>query len=361
MAALIVGVGSLVNTGSVSLKQYLDSWSNDDVRRQQIAETVECMAASATVLSKAIARISVTVDTSQPHIKNSDGDEQAPLDLLAHGLFEKSLSDAPVGILVSEESDEAIVLDPSAPLGVAFDPLAGSSNIDTNMPVGSIFSIFEFEQAALPLSKTSFLHRQGINQAAAGFFIFGPQIRFVLTLGNGTHIFSLDPDTAEYRLSQGNVQIPDARPEFAINASNYRHWDNSIRGYVDDLIAGNSGPREENFNMRWTASLVAEAYRILVRGGIFLYPRDARPGYENGRLRLVYEAFPIAFLIEQAGGMATDGENKILSLENSDLHGRVPLVFGSTDKVERVARYYATPPIDKARYALFETRQLLRN
>lgn len=361
MAALIVRVDSWVNKGSISLKQYLGSWANDDVRRQQIAKTVECIAANATVLSRIVARIPVAEDTPQTGSKNADGDDQAPLDILANDLFQKSLSEAPVGILVSEENDETIVLDPSARLGVALDPLDGSSNIVTNIPVGTIFSIVEFEQSELPLSKNSFLNRKGTNQSAAGFFMFGPQIRFVLTVGDGTHIFSLDPDFAEYRLSQANVQIPRAKREFAINTSNYRHWDSSIRGYIDDCIAGDCGPREEDFNMRWTASLVAEAYRILVRGGIFLYPRDDREGYENGRLRLLYEAFPIALLIEQAGGLATNGEDRILDLENPDLHGRVPLIFGSADKVERVSRYYATPPIDRARYALFEPRQLLRN
>ena len=350
-----------MNSDSVSLKQYLESWSADNYRHEQIARTVECLAASATMLSRMIARTPFIEDTCQAGNKNSDGVDQVSLNILAHDLFEKSLSEAPVGILVSKECDEAVVLDPSSQLGVALDPLDGLSNIATNIPIGSIFSIVEFDKTELPLSNNSFFNRLGFNQSAAGFFIFGPQTRFVLTVGDGTHIFWLDPDSAEYRLSHRNVQIATSHPEFAVNASNYRHWDSSIRGYIDDCIAGNRGPREEDFNMRWTASLVAEAYRILVRGGIFLYPGDDRPGYENGRLRLLYEAFPIGLLVEQAGGLATDGKNRVLDQVNSDLHGRVPLIFGSKDKVERVARYYATPPVDKTRYALFEPRQLLRS
>ncbi len=350
-----------MTTGRVCLKQYLDSWLITNVGREPICETVACIAATGIIFAQNIARYTVNSNSLRSVSKNSDGDVQTPLDILAHSLFENALRNAPVGILVSEESEEAIVLNQSASLGVAIDPLDGSSNIETNIPVGTIFSIFEFELADIPLSKTSFLERQGVNQLGAGFFIFGPQTKLILTLLSGTHIFSLDPESAEFYLSKADVRIPESQREFAINASNYRYWDDSIRGYVDDCIAGESGPREENFNMRWIASLVAEAYRVLIRGGIFLYPRDSRAGYENGRLRLLYEAFPIALLIEQAGGAATDGEARILDKINLDLHGRVPLIFGSKDKVERVAHYYATPPVDKNRYALFQPRQLLRS
>ena len=350
-----------MNTGNVSLKQYLVSWSNANTGCENIAEAVECIAATGATLGNNIARFAITSISPDSASKNRVSDTRSPLDTLAHNLFENALPGTDVGILASEESNEAIVLNKSKPLGVAIDPLHGTSNIETNAPVGTLFSIFKFKPADLPLSKESFLGRRGADQVAAGFFIFGPQTKLVLTLRHGTHIFSFDPESKEFWLSVADIQIPDARREFAINASNYRYWDNSIRGYVDDCIAGDSGPREENFNMRWIASLVAEAYRVLVRGGIFLYPHDSRPGYENGRLRLLYEAFPIALLIEQAGGAATDGENRILDQKNPDLHGRVPLIFGSKDKVERVARYYATPPVDKNRYALFQRRQLLRN
>jgi len=348
-------------TSRISLNQYLDNWSEARREREEIAETVLCITMAATKLTRTIARYSSFPSAGKPGSKNSDGDTQSSLDIDAHKLFENALSDAPVGLLVSEESEAAILLNASRSLGVAIDPLDGSSNIETNLPVGTIFSLFAFEQGDSHLTKNSFLNLKGVDQVAAGFFVFGPQTMLVLTLRDGTHIFSMDPESLDFQLCHERVQIPESKREFAINASNYRYWDNSIRGYIDDCIAGEAGPREENFNMRWIASLVAEAYRILVCGGIFLYPRDLRPGYENGRLRLLYEAFPIALLIEQAGGAATDGENRILEQVSSTLHGRTPLIFGSKDKVERVARYYKTPPVEKNRFALFEPRQLLRN
>ncbi|MFV2031804.1 MAG: class 1 fructose-bisphosphatase, partial [Gammaproteobacteria bacterium] len=328
--------------------------------REEIAGTVLCIATAAAKLAGMIARNAFAPAVEGPNSKNSDGDTQSLLDVQAHKLFEDALANTAVGLLASEESEEATVLNRDAPLGVAIDPLDGSSNIDTNLSLGAIFSIYDFGHTNTPLSKESFNNIKGTDQVAAGFFVFGPQTNLVLTLLNGTQMFSMDPETSEFLLVHENIQIPESQREFAINASNYRFWDDSIRGYIDDCIAGESGPRGENFNMRWVASLVAETCRILVRGGIFLYPRDLRPGYENGRLRLLYEAFPIALLVEQAGGAATDGETRILDRVTSDLHGRVPLIFGSNEKVERVARYYATPPVNKHRFALFEPRQLLR-
>jgi fructose-1,6-bisphosphatase I len=348
-------------TGCIPLNQYLDTWSEARREREEIAETVLCMAMAATKLSRTIARYPGFSPVGKPGSKNSDGDTQSSLDIHAHELFKNALSSAPVGLFVSEESEAAILLNASKSLGVAIDPLDGSSNIETNLPVGTIFSIFAFEQGDSQLAQNSFLDLKGVDQVAAGFFVFGPQTMLVLTLGDGTHIFSMDPESLDFQLCHERVAIPESKREFAINASNYRYWDNSIRGYIDDCIAGKEGPREEDFNMRWVASLVAEAYRILVSGGIFLDPRDLRPEYENGRLRLLYEAFPIALLIEQAGGAATDGENRILDQVNTTLHGRTPLIFGSKDKVERVARYYKTPPVEKNRFPLFEPRQLLRS
>ena len=239
--------------------------------------------------------------------------------------------------------------------------LTAHQNIDTNLSLGTLFSIFSFDAETKPLTSDSFLNKTGSDQVAAGFIVFGPQTTLTLTFGSGTHIFALDQTRGEYYLAREDIQVPTEQREFAINASNYHYSLMSIRGYVDDCIAGQAGPRGTDFNMRWAASLVAEAYRIFVRGGIFLYPRDLRPGYEDGRLRLLYEAFPIALLIEQAGGAATDGEKRLLDIAVTELHQRVPLVFGSKDKVERVARYYSHPPIEANRYPLFESRTLLRN
>ena len=343
-----------------SLISHLSTWSKAQSGRAEIAATVECIASTSIKLAQLIAHSSLDTVSRDPFCVNSDADRSKPLSIQAQQLFEDALRNVPVGLLASQEVEEAILLDKQALLGVAIDPLDGSSNINTNLSVGTVFSIFSFGSSNTPLTQDLFLNKTGADQVAAGFIVFGPQTTMALTCRNGTHIFALDQTRCEFFLVRENIQIPAEMREFAINASNYHHWDNSIRGYVDDCIAGQAGPRGADFNMRWAASLVAEAYRIFVRGGIFLYPRDSRPGFSNGRLRLLYEAFPIALLVEQAGGAATDGEQRLLDHVVTELHQRVPLVFGSKDKVERVARYYTNPPIEANRYQLFTSRTLLR-
>ncbi|MEY9559173.1 fructose-1,6-bisphosphatase [Sinorhizobium fredii] len=205
----------------------------------------------------------------------------------------------------------------------------------------------------------SFL-QPGNRQLAAGFFLYGPQTALVLSLGKGTEIFIFSSRLGCFVQGYKSVNIPERTSEFAINMSNYRHWEEAIRLYVDDCLAGSEGPRERDFNMRWIASLVADAYRILVRGGIFLYPADGRKGYHQGRLRLVYEANPISFIIENAGGAATTSVTRILDLVPEDLHQRVPLAFGSRREVARVARYHVDPNMIGERAPLFGKRGLFR-
>jgi fructose-1,6-bisphosphatase I len=200
----------------------------------------------------------------------------------------------------------------------------------------------------------------GINQLAAGYCIYGPQTSLVLTLGSGTHIFTLDPELGEFRLTNADVQIAQTTREFAINVSNFRHWDRHIRSYIDDCLEGSEGLRQSNYNMRWLASLVAECHRILSRGGIFLYPADARKGYAQGRLRLLYECNPIAFLVEQSGGGATTGTQRILEVVPNDVHQRVPMIFGSSREIRRVERYYAQRKLHGERSQLFSRRGLFR-
>ena len=195
-------------------------------------------------------------------------------------------------------------------------------------------------------------------QVAAGYFIYGPQTALMVTFGAGTLLYILDPVDGMFRLVTGAVHVPGQSREFAINASNYRHWPKAIRAYIDDCLAGEEGPRSQNYNMRWVASLVAETHRIIARGGIFLYPSDDRAGYRHGRLRLLYECAPIAMLVEQAGGKATDGCEPILSKVAIELHGRTPFVFGSAEKVDRVAAYHDLP--DQENSALFGSRGLFR-
>ena len=259
--------------------------------------------------------------------QNSDGDTQKALDVLADQLIMQALTGCDVAAYYSEEQDAAILLDDRGGLVVACDPLDGSSNIDTNLSVGTIFSI-------LPATDdpASAALQPGRNQLAAGFFIYGPQTVLLLTLGDGVAAFCLDQTGAFHQMGW-QPSIPETTSEFAINAAYQRFWPPQLQAYIAELQAGADGPRGRDFNMRWCASLVADAYRILRRGGIFLYTGDSRPGYAEGRLRLVYEANPIALLVEQAGGAASNGADRILDLQPDTLHQRCALVFGSAGEV----------------------------
>ncbi|POF33646.1 class 1 fructose-bisphosphatase [Roseibium marinum] len=284
---------------------------------------------------------------------NIGGDTQKALDVEADDAFAAALKRTGIRWYASEEQDDPVEIDPDGTLALAIDPLDGSSNIDVNVSIGTIFSMFE----AKPEAEASFL-RPASEQIAAGYFIFGPQTALIMTFGSGVLHYVLDPVERVFTLVNDRLIISSQASEFAINASNYRHWSKPIRAYIDDCLAGDQGPREKNFNMRWVASLVAETHRILSRGGIFLYPGDGRPGYERGRLRMVYECAPIAFLVEQAGGRATTGTDRILDQTAGSLHARIPFVFGSTDKVDRVVAYHDLP--DQEVSALFGTRGLFR-
>ncbi|KCV83859.1 fructose-1,6-bisphosphatase [Actibacterium atlanticum] len=284
---------------------------------------------------------------------NTGGDGQKALDIMADEAFAERLRDASVRWYASEEREDVIELDQNGAYTLAIDPLDGSSNIDVNVSIGTIFSIFDAKDDA-----ESSVMRPATEQLAGGYIIYGPQTMLMVTFGQGTQAYLLDPDSNDWLLVDAAVKVPATAREFAINASNYRHWPQPVRAYIDDCLAGEDGPRERNFNMRWVASLVAETHRILSRGGVFLYPGDQRPGYENGRLRLVYECAPIAFLMEQAGGQATDGHDRIMDHTATTLHQRTPFVFGSPEKVGRVAAYHDLPQGEVS--ALFGSRGLFR-
>jgi len=289
---------------------------------------------------------------------NQDGDMQKQLDLVAHGAFVSALRKAPIAAILSEESPDPIALDPSAPFAVAIDPLDGSSNIDVNVSIGTIFSVYPaLADVANPADH--FL-RPGQEQVASGFIIYGPQTSLVFTIGDGAHVFTFDRRAGEFRLAIRRLAIPEDSTEYAVNAANYRHWDDSIRAYIDDCMQGEDGPLSRDHNMRWIASLVADAYRILLRGGVFIYPGDQRRGYSQGRLRLIYEANPIAFLVEQAGGGATDTVQRILDVRPKELHARTPMVFGSFAAVRRISRYHTDPQFSAQRAPLFFQRGLIR-
>ncbi len=265
--------------------------------------------------------------------ENVQGEEQKQLDVIANDIMmEEARWQGTVRGLASEEMETHVGFDTGEYL-LIFDPIDGSSNVDVNGVVGTIFSVLTAPQG--PLSESDFL-KPGREQVCAGYAIYGPQTTLVLTLGNGVSAFTPD-EAGQWIQTKATMSIPPATREFAINMSNQRYWHAGVRRYIDECVAGKDGPRGVDFNMRWLASMVGDVHRILTRGGIFLYPGDAkRP---NGKLRLMYEANPIALLIEQAGGQATDGVNRILDLQPTGLHQRTSVVLGSAEEVRRVAEY----------------------
>ena len=274
--------------------------------------------------------------------ENVQGEEQKKLDIITHDIMVKSLNwNGCLAGMASEEIDEIIPIPGQYPRGkylVLFDPLDGSSNIDVNLTVGTIFSILRCEEGLEPT--TGDFLRPGHEQVCAGFVLYGPSTMMILTTGQGVNGFTLDQEIGEFVLTHPNIIIPEETSEFAINMSNQRFWEKPVQRYVEECLQGVEGPRGKNFNMRWLASLVAEVYRILTRGGVFMYPYDFKDPSKAGRLRLMYEANPMAFIIEQAGGACSTGRERILDIKPSAIHQRVPLVLGSKKEVERIVAYH---------------------
>lgn len=316
-----------------------------------LADALDRIAGFGAALSARIARGGLAEALGAAHgDTNADGDAQKALDVISDDMARDALAGSAVRFYASEEQDDVVEITARGTLAVAIDPLDGSSNIDANLSIGSIFGIF-------PVAETgaASVLRPARDLLASGYVIYGPQCCLMLRVGTGsTRKYVLDPDTRQFRDRGPVAGIPKEANEYAINASNYRHWSAAVRSYIDDRIAGAGGPLGRDFNMRWVASLVAETHRILSRGGVFLYPADERKGYEQGRLRLVYECGPIGHLIEGAGGKATDGVRPILDVVPEGLHARTPFVFGSAHKVDRVARHFSLP--DSENTALFSKR-----
>ncbi len=327
-----------IDVNKIDLEQHLAAWAGTDDLRRAAAATVAALAAACRDVAALVAAGPLAGNLAARQHVGAGGDVQTELDLRANDRLVKALESAPVAAIASEEMDAPLPLTPGAPIVVALDPLDGSSNIETNVSIGTIFSLLPTPPGSSGMEPAAFL-RAGREQIAAGYVIYGPQTALALTLGAGTDIFTLDPASGLFVRTAAHVTVPPQTREFAINASNYRHWETPVRTWFHDCLAGAEGPRGENFNMRWIASMVAEAHRILVRGGVYLYPGDAREGYRNGRLRLIYEANPIALLMEQAGGRASAGRERILDRVPRLLHERVPLVFGAREEVERIERY----------------------
>jgi len=342
-----------------TLQQHLAEWRGEDDLRTAVAETVQKIADACCAIAEIIALGPLAGPLGKSRGENVDGDIQAELDLRANDLLTVELQSAPVACVASEELELPLGLNAQAPVCVAIDPLDGSSNIDTNVSVGTIFSVLPMRCSTCTPSASCFVQK-GKRQLAAGYVIYGPQTALALTLGEGTHIFTLNPDTGDFCLTMPAVRIPEDTNEFAINTSNFRRWDGHIRAYVDDCLRGADGPHGKNYNTRWIASLVAECHRIMMRGGIFLYPGDRRPDYQKGRLRLAYECGPIAFLVEQAGGAASTGHKPIMKVKPKDIHQRAPLIFGSLHEVQLLEHYYQQASPYQERSQLFGERGLFR-
>ncbi|MFB2533319.1 class 1 fructose-bisphosphatase [Paracoccus sp. p4-l81] len=319
-----------------------------------LADVLARVAGAAAELARVIAGSGLGNDLAATVDASDHGDAQKALDVIADDLFRNALAGSAVRYFASEEQADVVELNADGNLGLAIDPLDGSSNIDANVSIGTIFSIMP----AAGDGDATFLRPAG-DQVAAGYVIYGPQCVLVATTGAGVRRWILDPDSRTFVAVGALPPIPATTSEYAINASNHRHWPAPIRAFVDDLVKGAEGPRGQNFNMRWIASLVAETHRILTRGGVFLYPGDSRKGYERGRLRHIYECAPIAMLVEQAGGQATDGCDRILGNTPDRLHARTPFVFGSAEKVARVAAYHDLPTAETS--GLFGNRSLFRS
>ncbi len=317
-------------------------------------------------ISRAVAHGALADVLGSQGSANVQGEEQKKLDVLADEIFLRATHwGGDLAGMVSEENEAPIPLPAGQQRGkylLAFDPLDGSSNIDVNVAVGSIFSILRAPTPGADARAEDFL-QPGARQVAAGYAIYGPSTMLVLSVGNGVAGFTLDPIIGEFYLTHPALRVPESTREFAINASNARFWEPPVRRYVDECLAGRSGARGVDFNMRWIASLVAETHRILTRGGVFLYPRDRKDPAKPGRLRLLYECNPIGFLVEQAGGRASTGERAVLEVQPEGLHQRIGFVFGSKAEVERIERYHAEPQPSAADsdLPLFHTRSLFRD
>lgn len=324
--------------GQLTLEDVLQRYAETGPRALAVVAAIDAIATAAIEIADLTATGQFADASGLTTGRNSDGDLQRDLDVRADAIIRRRLGPLPIAALASEEMREPQFGDRDASICVAIDPLDGSSNIDINMTVGTIFSILP-----APDDLARAFHQRGTAQLAAGFVTYGPQTSLVLTLGDGVDVFTYDRRAGRFRLARRRVRIPESADEFAINASNRRHWDPPVRAFIDECLAGVEGRASREFNMRWIGSLVAEAYRILTRGGVFLYPSDARRGYGDGRLRLTYEAHPMAFIMEQAGGMASTGSERILDLAAYDLHQRVPLIMGSANEVRRVEELHCDP------------------
>jgi fructose-1,6-bisphosphatase I len=331
----------------VTLSQFLVARQRDkNLINADLRLLLETIARACKAISTRVSKGALADGHGNAGTSNIQGEVQKKLDVLSNEiLLEANEWGGNLAALASEEMDDPRPIPTHYPRGeylLLFDPLDGSSNIDVNISVGTIFSVLRCPKLAdgkyCEPDEKAFL-QPGRTQVAAGFAVYGPTTLFVLTVGDGAHGFTLDRESFTFVLTHPNIRIPPDTEEFAINVSNQRRWEPPVRRYIDECLAGKDGPRGKDFNMRWVASMVADVFRVLSRGGIFMYPRDAKN--KDGRLRLMYEANPMALIVEQAGGAATDGRTRILDIQPKALHQRVAVVLGSKNEVDKVASYHA--------------------
>jgi fructose-1,6-bisphosphatase I len=328
---------------NLSLTHYLIRCEREHGLDPDLRLLLETVARACKTISHAVGQGALGGVLGGAGTTNVQGEAQKKLDVISNEILVEANSwGGYLAGMASEEMDNPLGIPVAYPRGkylLLFDPLDGSSNIDVNVSIGTIFSVLRAPDGAAAPDETAFL-QPGTRQVCAGYTVYGPQTLLVLSVGHGVQIFTLARDTGSFLLTQENVKIPEDTREFAINMSNMRHWEAPVKRYVDELLAGRTGPRGKDFNMRWVASMVADVHRILSRGGIFMYPRDAREPDKPGRLRLMYEGNPMAFLVEEAGGAATNGHQRILDIQPAHLHERVAVFLGSRNEVERVTAYH---------------------
>ena len=320
----------------LNLSQFLEQQTGN--LTPELAQVISTIANTCQTIDHALQKGALAGVLGSAQHENVQGEEQKKLDVISNDYLIDALKVHPqVGGLASEELDEFTPAQENGKYLVLFDPLDGSSNIDINMCVGTIFSILPAKNA---VTQAEDFMQAGNQQVAAGYVLYGPSTMLALTVGAGTVFFTFDPETQQFLLTSENIQVAADTKEYAINSSNQRHWENPVKRYIEELLAGKTGPREKDFNMRWVACMVGDIHRILCRSGIFMYPYDLKDPKKAGRLRLMYEANPMSMLIEQAGGASTTGRVRILDIEPTDLHQRVPVIIGSKNEVDLVTGYH---------------------
>ncbi len=329
---------------SINLSTFIATeCASDDRHPVALYQLIHQVAMCCRDIAAAVDRSALLGTTGSAGIDNVQGEEQKKLDIIANDLMmEGTQTHAALAAVASEEMARISRTSQERTAGqylLLFDPLDGSSNVDINAPVGTIFSILKCPSARAPATEADFL-QPGSEQVCAGYAIYGPATMLVLTTGDGTHGFTLERDSGEFVLTHPRMSIPARTQEFAINTANTRHWESPVKRYVQECMAGANGPRQQDFNMRWVAAMVADVHRILLRGGVFLYPQDAREVSRFGKLRLLYEANPMSMLVEQAGGMSSTGHQRVLEIQPHALHQRTPVMLGSREEVERLENYH---------------------